>query len=146
MGRAVKKDAPVERRNAGVVNTSRKLIRETTGRNDLDGISRGKARFLEKIASLIPFPSTVHSANNVCVSEYLELMHVKGYACTSHLFSSNVNRTFIGSEGKSWDQRGCDSIFNSFPDPQKKPGPPFSHSYVITGLGSRRGSTGLSSS
>jgi len=37
-------------------------------------------------------------------------------------------------------------IFNSFPDPQKKPGPPFSHSYVITGLGSRRGSTGLGSS
>lgn len=137
-----------------VVNMSRKLIEETTGRNDLDRVSCGKACFLEKIASLIPFPSTSHTANNLCLSPraYLELMHIEGYARISYLISSlprNVNRTFIRSEGQSLPGTAAGKqldIFNSFLDLQKKAGPPFSHSRVITGLGSRRGSTGLSSS
>lgn len=37
-------------------------------------------------------------------------------------------------------------IFNNFLDPQRNSGSPFSHSRVITGLGFRRGSIGLSSS
>lgn len=112
-----------------VINMSRKLIQKTTGRNDLDRLSCGKACFLEKIASLIPFPSTLHFANNLCLSPraYLELMHVEGYARISYLISSlprNVNRTFIRSEGQSLPGTAAGKqldIFNSFLDPQKTP-------------------------